>query len=353
MVSVLSKLFVNLFDDPRITPARFLDFCMFVYDQMSADNKDGKYDKDLVVLEAIIGSLDAEINEVDTSLHTQVNNTTSVNNFIKGFGQFMKRNSGAISYALGGDNTDAFLEFYPYKNEEYLLATRKTMPKLVARVGTLATKYADQLGTKLTGDLQAFSPAYKKVLSAQRTQIGAVSTNREERNTTYEDAQWSLTGVVLSVAAINTRNPAASEKLFDFTMLYPQSKPFVVKAEGKLAAKESSIIVNRTLINRVKMVVVNKSVNADALVWLAMSPTEDAPANANVIKANSKGEIKAADWDSLKGTFLMIKNGSDINEVAYSIEITGLKKTKEEQAAEKEKEAEKERAQARAESAKH
>ena len=335
MVS-FSKIFRNLFDDPNITPARFLDFCMFAYDKMNANNEDGKYDKELAVLNTIIGSVDKEINEVDTNLHAQVNNTSDVNGFTKGFGQFMKMNDGAIAYALGGADTAAFLEFYPYKNKEYLKAKRSTMPMLTARVSTLATKYADLLGAKLTNDLQAFSPAYKKVLSAQRKQIGNVDKNRTERNTAFEDAQWQLTGVVLSVAAINLRNPAASQNIFQFDMLYPQTKPFVVKAEGKLAAKESSIIVNRTLNKRVKVLVVNKSLNADALVWLAMSPTEEVPATATVISANSKGEIKAENWDSLKGTFLMIKNGSDINELSYVIEITGLKKTKEEKAAEKE-----------------
>ena len=253
------------------------------------------------------------------------------------FGQFMKTNSGAISYALGGPGTAAFREFYPFKNEEYLVANRKTMPKLVARVSGLATRYAEQLGEKLSGDLKAFSPAYKKVLSAQRTQIGTVNQDRTERNTAFVDGQWTMTGVVLTVAGMNIRNPEESQKLFPFGMLYPPVKPpFIVKVDGKLAAKESSVVANRTLNKRVKIFVTNTSVNADALVWLAMSPEDEAPATATVIGANNKGEIKAANWDNLKGTFLMIKNGSDINEVTYAIEITGLKKTKEEKKAERE-----------------
>lgn len=336
MVTILDRLFVNLFDDPRISPSRFLDFSMYLYDQMMANNADGKYDKELINVQSVIDSVDKEINQVDAGLNTQVTNTSGVNGFIKDFGQFMKTNNGAIAYALGGINRAAFRDFYPHKNEEYLSANRKTMPRLAARVGGLATMYTKILGEKLTSDLQAFLPGYKKVLTAQRMQIGNVNKGRAERNSAFTDGQWTLTAVVHSVAGINNRKPEEAQKLFDFTMLYSLSKPSIIKENGKLAAKESSTLLNRTLNKRVKIWVANTSLNADALVWLAMSPTDEAPATAIVIKANSKEEIKAENLESLKGTFVMIKNASDINEVVYAVEITGLKKTKEEKAAEAE-----------------
>ncbi len=335
MIIQFSKLFENLFADPKITPTRFRNFCRFVLNAMKADNADGKYDEDMVKITAVIEALDKELKEVASGVISQVNSTSEVDAFIHNFGQFMKNTAGAIAYALGGNTTSAYAEFYPHKNEEYLNATKTTMPGLSLRVFDAATKYAKELGTKLAGDLQSFATGYEGVLEKQQAQITTVKGDRKERNAAFTEGQWTLTDVVNHVAIINSRKPEQSKKLFPFDMLFPPTKTHIIKADGKLAAKESKEILNRTLSSRVKIIIRNTSLNADAVAWLAMLPAGEVPATAVLIKANSKIEIVADKLGDLRGTFLMIKNASDINEAAYEVEITGLSKTKEERTAEK------------------
>ena len=236
-MSKSKKLTGNLFDNKNITASRFLDFCMFVYEAMTASNKDGKYDKFLLQLQAVIDAVEQEINDVDTGLSSQVNSTWDVDQFIYNFGQFMKNNSGALAYALGGNTTAAYYQFYPYKNEEYRRATRKTMPMLAGCVLNLATQYADILGANLTSDLQGFSPGYKKLLSSQRQQITNVKQNRIQRSDAFIQGQWTLTGMVHDVASLNLGNPQETDKLFPFAVLYPPKKSRILSITGKLAIK--------------------------------------------------------------------------------------------------------------------
>ena len=320
------KVTGNLFDSRNITAERFLNFCMFVEDAMQTDNKDGKYSSFLQQVQDIITSVGAEINDVDTGTSDQLNSTSAVNKYMYDFGQFMKNNSGAIAYALGGNTTDAYRQFYPTRRMDYIRAKRKTMPKLTARTANLATKYADSLGTQLTSDLQGFLPGYKKVLAAQRQQITNVKQNRIERNAAFTKGQWTLTGVVHDVASLNNGNPEQTDKLFPFAMLYSQSKNRGISFTGTLAVSENKDLLNRTLTPRVTVTVQNTCVNADVMVWLALSPKDVAPVTAVTVKANSTATLKASDLGDLKNPFLMITNSSSINEASYIVTLKGLKR---------------------------
>lgn len=143
MTAFFDQVFENLFADPKIRPSRFYNFCHAVQSAMNADNKDGRYTNAMSRIKTVMDNLLAETSNVDTGLHVQVNNTKEVKQFIQRFRRFMKDYSGAISFALGEKNTNAFREFYPHKNKEYLLANRTTMLKLTGRVQKLSIKYAD------------------------------------------------------------------------------------------------------------------------------------------------------------------------------------------------------------------
>ena len=320
------KVTSSLFDNENITHARFLDFCMCLYQAMTASNTDGKYDDLLKQLQSVIDAVDQEINDTDAGTRVHKSSTSGVDQFIYNFGQFMKNNNGAIAYALGGNTMDAYYQFYPFKAEEYLTATKKKMPMLVGRVLNAANQYADSLGTNLTSDLQAFSPTHKKLLAIQRQQITNVKQNRIQRSDAFVQGQWALTGIFYNVASLNIGNPQEMEKLFPFSMLYPQKKSKVLTIKDKLAISESKPLLNRFLTDDVALTVQNIVVNADVMVWLAASPKDDAPATAVVVNANTKSTLKAGDLGDLKNPFLRIKNMSSMNIAEFEIDIAGLKK---------------------------
>lgn len=185
------------------------------------------------------------------------------------------------------------------------------------------------MGSRLSAELQAFRDDYKAIGSKQRRQMAGTGTNRLARNKAFTEGQWVMTEIVHEVANINRRNPQAAKNLFPFRMLYPQTKTKAAIYNSSLATGESSELLNRCLTRRNFITVQVFSAAADVAVWLAAKPTDDMPPAARVIKANSKIKLKAEELGDLANTFLMIKNVSGINAVAYKVRITGMKKVKE------------------------
>ena len=316
----------NLFDDYRIVPARFLTFSSLVYNALVQSNTDGKYDDAISKVGIVIKDVQTEVNGVSSELTTQVNSTSDVNQVIYNFGQFMKNNSGAIAYALGGNTTAAYYQFYPYKVKEYLRAGKKTMPMLASRVADLASQYSNTLGANLASDLQGYLPAYMKLLSVQRQQIATVKQNRSLRTDAFAQGQLTLTGVVHDVANLNVGNPQVLANLFPFTVLYPPKKDKSLKIDGELLASAHAMLQNRTLTHDILVTVQNTCVNADVILWLAAAPTDEVSASPITVKANSTATVYAGDLGDLKNPFLMIGNNSNINKASYAVSIKGLKK---------------------------
>ncbi len=52
-------------------------------------------------------------------------------------------------------------------------------------------------------------------------------------------------------------------------------------------------------------------------MWLVAKPTEEMPATAIVVKADSSIIVSASKLGNLKNTFLMINNLNDVNEAVY------------------------------------
>ena len=144
------KLFGNIFDDEKIIPSRLSAFTGNTIGRLTANNADGEYTELIELLQGLYTPFKDEIGDVDTSVNIQKGKTLTNDQVMENFQITMSTKKGVIADDLGGEDTPAFLEFYPHGQNEYAKATKEKMPTLVARIFNTATAHSTALGAPLT-----------------------------------------------------------------------------------------------------------------------------------------------------------------------------------------------------------
>ena len=159
MISI-EKIFGNIFNTKEITPDRLLLFAKDDLARLIKGNTSGQFTSQIAELNILIAALEADVTSVDGTLNLQSGQTDEVDLVTSTFSHTMSTLEGVIANSLDGKDSIGYKEFYPHMLKDYGKANRKTMPTLTARVFNAATKYATQLGTVVTGQLQAFQASY-------------------------------------------------------------------------------------------------------------------------------------------------------------------------------------------------
>ncbi len=322
------SIFKNLFSNHTITAKRLAHFGGCVYIALNTANKNGVYTAILSELHEVLENLEKEICNVGLNLQEQKWETETLDALIERFVEFMKDSEPFIASALGGRKAAGYKAFYPRGAAKYEKANKTSMEGITGIVYGLAEKYSEPLGAALTSSLQAFKDDYKNTRSQQQEKKSQVGLNRASRNSYFVQAQWVLTATVHQVAFINRSNTVASEAIFPFEKLYPQTRSRIWGTEGSLEAGEMKELLNRERGKSAVITVRNTGVNADVAVWVTDEMSDTVPVGAIIIKALSSRKIKAVMLKDMKGGRLMIANLNNSNKAFYEIEISGLKKEK-------------------------
>jgi hypothetical protein len=213
-------LFGNIFNDERITPKYLERFSDDHLAKLTKNNTGTTYTSLINAVTNALTPFKAELGDVDTSLNTLEGKTLTVDTFITGFVSYMKDNYINIAAKLGGDNTAAFIEFYPKGKTEYNRVTKTQMPTIMTRLNTAATSNATALGTTITAQLQAFQTQWTSLRKTQLEGKASLKTNRQERSSTRINLELALLG---SIHFIAQKFPGDVEKamvFFNFSLLF-------------------------------------------------------------------------------------------------------------------------------------
>ena len=321
-----NQLFGNIFDDKNITTTRLYNFGINADNKITAANTSKQYDAVLAALADPLLQLGIELGEVDTALAIQKGATLTNNQVLTTFKKTMSEQEPFILRAVGGKGTPAALEFFPHGLTEYSEATKTTMPMLTMRLNKAATKYATQLGTDLAPLLQAFENSWKTSRDTQQQQIGSVDGNRSDRDEVRIKAELALLFAIHTVSALNPGNITAGKALFDFPLLFAQTRHKHITLTGALAGSETHLLLNNTLKDTYTIDARNTDDNAVWCLYLGATATAPVPPDAIILQPGEHKNIVPSELGSLANTFLIIKNLSDVNAASYEIVVRGIEK---------------------------
>jgi hypothetical protein len=229
------KLFENFFNDKRFTGLRLSNFSLYSITKFRNANVDNAYDE---IIDKLVNAYTPFINglsNIDTSLSVQKGKTLVLNAIKISFPAYMGEFESEIAHAIGGFGSPNYVAFYPRGLNEYTVATKTQMPLLVERVNTLAGKYAVELGTQRTTELQAFATQWHSALKEQSNTIGDVKDGRADRSTIRPNLEITLLEAIHLVGTQYPGNVAKCMSFFDFGLLTGVSKKVKVEVVKEIS----------------------------------------------------------------------------------------------------------------------
>ena len=214
-----TRLFENPFSKPTITSTRLGNFVTDTLAEFAQADTDGTYKIPLKALQAAATPFLQELTGIDQNLTKQLGKTMTVAITTKGFKKQMSELEGVIARAVGGFDSEAFLEFYPHGVTEYTKATKKTIPTLLSRITAAATSYKKQLGADITAQLLSFETTWSPANKEQSQVKNAVKTSRTDTSAARHTVELALLTLIFTVAANNPGDVAACMKYFNFGLL--------------------------------------------------------------------------------------------------------------------------------------
>ena len=319
-MTFFEKLMSDFFDDAHITPQRLYNFGKYTLTQLNLFNTGGIYDTLIAELDNALKDLLADITGVDQGTGVQKNTTLSNDKAMALFISTMGEKKGAIADRVGGFDTDAFREFYPFKKSDYSVATKTTMDKLVQRVNKAATKYAAQLDTTLTALLQGFQEQWEKSRNIQETQIGVVEDSRIDTSPSRTAVSGKIKKTIGLLWTINENDDAQTAKYFDFSKLHNYTHHKHEVLSGSLTLSSLKVLSNEGFGDDQIIKGRNTSTNATYIIYIVQN-AGDAPTLFLEVKPGKTFSTKAILLGDTANTMLVIKNISTVNETSYIIEI--------------------------------
>jgi len=319
----IEKLFGNIFNSKEITPDRLLLYAKDHLAKLIKGNGGGQFTTEIASLTVLITALEADVSNVDSTLNLQSGQTDEVDLVSLNFAHTMSKLEGVVANSLGGKESIGFKEFFPHGLTEYNQVNRKTAPTLTTRIFKAATKYATQLGTVVTGQLQAFQADYVYARGVQSTSIADLSSDRKVRTNSVEDTQVGLVKSLHLVGNIFPADVVTCSGFFNFNLLFTVGHRKHVLYNGLANIAKTEVLVNRSFSDSVTIIFRNKSTNADYIVWIGATATDAPNAQAITVKAGHSVVVVPSTIGDLSNTFLLIMDASAVNAAVYQVETIG------------------------------
>ncbi len=175
----LNTLFKNHFDSPKISDDKLKVFSEDHIQRLSVNNETGMLTTTVNDTTAIHSSYFGAIVNEATNIAIRQSNTKSVDNIIDTFIRGVRRYEGAVRSALGEDSP-AYLEFFPQGLTEYSNATKTNIERLINRFIKAADNHNAQLGGDIVSFFTNINTNYVSARTAQLGKIGQVSSNKSQ-----------------------------------------------------------------------------------------------------------------------------------------------------------------------------
>jgi len=322
-MTTTNRYFGNIFDNVHISPGRLSNFAIVTLYKLIRDNPNNVFDTIIALLTPLIKQMNAELSNVDLNSTHQKWETFNLKQITFLFHHTLSNLEGVIARALGGDDTEAYIEFFPHGLTEYDNANRMETSILVNRIYKAADTYSSMLDADVKNELQAFKTSWEKAFKAQGS---AKADLRLKRIAKYSARTTLELTLMQAIFTVGLQYPGDEEKcgsFFDFNLLYHVAHHHHDVHEGLLAVEEIKTIINRMMTDSVKIKVNNTGTNANIIIWKGATETEPAPAKPITIKPGKSTLLVSSKIGDYKKPFLLIQNISEVNTAEYEVEIIG------------------------------
>lgn len=221
-MKTIEILFGNLFNRTQILTFRLVAFARFTLAYLITSNRPPLNDDYIAKLTDALTAVEAEVEEVDLALATQLSKTGTLIDVIESFENTMSTVYVDIAY-LTREQPEVLALFYPRGRTEYNRITRAEAPVLMARVHELAQEHAVLLKPDLVTRLSGFEATFDAVREAQLAHMSRVSTNRSERNTARPNLELVLTELIHEIARRHPGDINACKAYVRWNLLYAPS----------------------------------------------------------------------------------------------------------------------------------
>lgn len=319
------KIFENFFDDVKIINNRLGVFTGDTIGKLITQNTGGRFDGLITLLNGSYPAFTGNISNLDVAITLQKGGTMTVDGLVTLFAKTMSEQEPFISRALGGRDTDAYLQFYTHKISEYTTATQAEMITLTTRVNTAATTNATALGTTLTTLLQGFKAAWTTAKVLQNTKKGTVTSTRGDRNSTRTTLELNLCTVVHSIAALFPGDIAGCMGFFNFPLLYNSVRHKNILKSGTIVANKTVMIFDELFPADHIIKTRNTTDNAIIKAYFAVSPDAEPVDGVGIFINPNKDKSKpASDYGDVRLPYFVIKDLSLVNDATYIVETKAL-----------------------------
>ncbi len=303
-----------------IIPTRLYNCGNYTLNQLIENNTAGEFDDIITELTTAMDNLGIDLGDIDQRLNIQKNKTLNNDQVVDMFRTTMSDKEGVIADKLGGFNTDGFREFYPNGLTEYSNVTKTEMPILTKRVKDVATTYSTALGTTLRNLLQSFEQAWIDSRNLQQTQKGLVKTSRREKRADILAVSKTLKKTIGVLWVKYDGDDEQATTYFDFNLLYNYIHHPHQKLSGAVPASSKKVLTNLGFNPGDYISVSNTTTNATFIIYL-VAHADDEPTQSVELAPGKHIKELASHFGNLDGTFLVIKNISDVNEATYIVEF--------------------------------
>ena len=232
MEKIEKYLFGNFFEFKRFSTYQLSVFAQDTLNRFNYFNDHHEYDAIIQCLKAALDRLQLEINFLEMDLGLSIGEKLNTTQFIKLFEKTMMVKEKEIALEVGGYNSPAYFEFYPFGLPEYKKIRSVDIPILIHRIYTVANANSHQLSPDLMKTLVAFKRFWESNLNGQ-LQSFDVSLNLKKQ--TRVDVEMALLMSIHWVALNFPGNMEYCNSFFDFKLLYKKgysSKKGTIKDIG-------------------------------------------------------------------------------------------------------------------------
>lgn len=217
MEKIEKYLFGNFFEFKRFSTYQLSVFTQDTINRFAYFNDHNEHDAVINCLKLALDQLQMEINFSEKELGFSFGDNLTVYQFIKLFEKTMVDKEKEIAKELGGANSPAYSEFYPFGYLEYTNIQKSDMPFLIHRINTVAEANSHQLSAGLIKTLLDFKRLWDCNFNEHVQDFVSPSAVVKQRRADVERA------LLMSIHWVALNYPGNIEycnSFFDFKLLY-------------------------------------------------------------------------------------------------------------------------------------
>ena len=237
----LSKLFINLFDDQRITNNRLVTFAEDQITRLTDNNPASVYDGIIAETTTATTELKNLIVEHGSQTSTREGSTVSKNTAQQQLTQYIGQQEGLVK-SVFGKNSAEYQEFFPQGLTAFRTGTEEEYDNKTKIVVEKAVKYVTQLGVPFKTSVTQLYDAWHTAYMTQGDSTVTADNTATEEQTAAAALQLQLSKNALFIASNNVDKPSAYDTYFDTSLLFAQHRTHIYK--GTAPVNSTSIVHN-------------------------------------------------------------------------------------------------------------